>query len=333
MDNQLEYECHLWLLRSEFLLAGGQNNGLDLRIMASSKRRGLGETLKEILARAQIPRFPFSRQGDMGPILRSVLGSRRKPVSESPSVGTPTGRPRPGLGESGLQRIQEALVKFREEPPTVSEEPPDEPPTEDSSEEEEILPPPEHRKDIPQSTKPYRYKSARPDSTYYMSGGDKVYPFHKDGPKASTRVRAMQWIPKFIDNEEIIGDLFVAFARPSKDVGSSLVLYEKVTRSAWDSFRGNISMGAAVKQFEPTVPHGEDKYQEYRKLHPDYTGWWIFDNLAEWTTIRPNNSRDGETSKRRPKSTAGRAREFGRSLEEKGFSAKDFKSKRPDDDY
>lgn len=296
--------------------------------MASSKKRGLGETLKDILARAQIPRFPFSRQGDMGPILRSVLGSRR---TKGGPVDVPRKRAAPGLGAQGLERIKEALDAFREEPPSLPEEPPEEPPSDDSEEEKEELPPPEHRKDIPQSTKPYPYKSARPDSTYYIESGEKVYPFHKDGPKASTRVRAMQWIPMSTSGKSITGDLFVAFARPSKSVGSSLVLYENITKSEWDNFKSNISMGAAVKRFGTPIPHGEDKYQEYKDAHPDYDGWWIFDNLAEWTTIRPNNSRDGDS--RRPRSVSGKARELGRRLEAQGFSAEDFRSKTNDDDY
>lgn len=245
------------------------------------------------------------------------------------------GRKRRGLGPEGLARIREDLKEFKETlPEEIDEGPPEEPPEEESGPERPRLPPPEFIDGIRQSSKPYPYKAARPDSTYYIESGKKVYPFYEDGPTRSTRVRAMQWVPTSVMGTEVVGDIFVAFARPNSGK-STLFCYKNCEEDVWKNFKTAKSLGRYVNTVlnsHGPKPHGPDDYAIYKELHPDFTGSYIFDagKLVEWFSIRNPNS--AGTDERRPRSVEGRARKLEKRAEAAGKTIRDFRS-RPVEDY
>lgn len=248
-------------------------------------------------------------------------------------------RRKPGLGEYGKQRIREDLrgAPFTVPPlydeatstdvgePPSSDGPPKEPPKEDDDEDKPKLPDPVFIDNILQSAKPYPYKAARPDLIEH---------FHNDGPNRSTRVRAIQWVPTSMDGTEVRGDIFVAFARPNSGK-STLTLYTDFSESEWTNFTTSTSLGKYVDNVlnsHGPVPHGLGDYANYKDLHPDFKGSYIFDpeNLKKWFTIRTPNS--AGTNTRKPRSIEGKAASFGKKLETEGFSSKDFRSE-PVEDY
>lgn len=193
-------------------------------------------------------------------------------IKSTEYAATPRKRVRPGLGAPGIERIQEALAEFREEPP-------EEPPSKDSTEDEK-LPPPEYKGPVLQSTKGTR-ATTRPD---------KYSEYWGDGSQRSTRVAAAQWIPLRYKEGELYGDILVAFARPSGAVKSSLVVYRGKSIVEWIGFRDNESLGVAVKELEPVSTVTDDDIETYKDLHtvtPD--GGWIFEK--SWAAVRPGNSR------------------------------------------
>lgn len=209
------------------------------------------------------------------------------------------GRKRRGLGPEGLARIREDLKEFKETlPEEVDEGPPEEPPEEEESgPERPRLPPPEYISNILQADWP---AGSDPDeSRFQVLRPDKDKRFYKQGSTKSTRVHAMQWIPTDIDEYGIVtGDIFVAFARPSKSVGSSLFLYASHDADTWNSFKISESLGEAVRSLGTAISKkemDEEEIENYKKLHPMHSSW-IFDpkEMIKWTTIRPNNSIAGE---------------------------------------
>lgn len=257
--------------------------------MASRKRRGLGESLNDILKRAQDAKIKFSEEGDQGGIIRTP-GRRRDRGYDifSPEEGPPAPRraPRPGLGNLGLERIQEALAEFREEPLA----PPEEPPTEEDTVDRSNLPKPEYIYPIKQSTKA-SFSTKRPDKYFEFYGAA--------ASQQSTRVYAMQWIPTHRVGGDIVGDIFVAFARPSNGK-SSLFVYKEKKISIWENLKAGGPEGSFGKTVRTLGSHGSydsDLFSIYEKIHPDHETW-IYDSLEWWDVIRPMNESVGTPRKR-----------------------------------
>jgi len=250
--------------------------------MASRRKSGLGTNLRELLGE------DIELIGSVGPSSMTSDTGVSAPLAESPATRT---RARPGIGQPGLERIRQELDEFR-----VSETPPEEPPTGGGEEDYSYaLPPPEYISPITQSVKRPGFGSVRPD----------LYPeFYGGGPQSSTRVHAIQWIPVFKGKtdspSEIYGDILVAFARPSSSERSrstgSLYVYHHKTQAIWDAFKGSTSLGRAVRsELGSGSPYDSDYNDYYRKFHPDYSGLYIFDEVAKWRAIRPNNEISGPT--------------------------------------
>lgn len=257
--------------------------------MASRKKSGLGTNLRDLL-------------GDAADLISTSYGSTPPElggVSLPPEAPAPISRKRvrPGLGSSGIERIQNELAKFKVESETPTSEtptyegPPGEPPETDKDEGRERLPFPEYIRPIVQSVKRSGFGSVRPD----------LHPeFYVGGPRSSTRVHAIQWIPLMQTAEEVFGDILVAFARPSlkqtaKDAGS-LYVYRSKTEGLWNTFKVSSSLGSAVNSLlgvGVAYDVGYDSY--YRKFHPEYDGVYIFDEVSKWRVIRPDNTIAGAT--------------------------------------
>lgn len=246
---------------------------------------------------------------------------------------------RPGLGEPGKSFISSELTAaeeydiwgiseaYSEEPKAPADTPPSEPPGDsEGTEPIEELPPPEYIYEIKQSSKPYPYKAARPDL---------IDVFYGDGPDRSTRVRAMQWVPTEKNGDVVVGDIFVAFARPSEGK-SALVLYTGLTEALWENFKKAKSLGVYVnevlKDYGP-VKHGPEQYKRYKDLHPSYEEEeYIFDpsNLAKWYVIRSPNS--AGTDVRKPRSIEGKAKVAAERMEKRGKGYSYFRTGLSDDD-
>lgn len=209
------------------------------------------------------------------------------------------GRKRRGLGPEGLARIREDLKEFKEPLyDEVDEGPPEEPPEEESGPERPRLPPPEYISNILQAEWPSGTDTD--ESRFRVLRPDKDSKFYGQGSSRSTRVHAIQWIPTDIDEYgRVTGDIFVAFARPSKSVGSSLFLYASHDVETWDSFKSSGSLGVSVKSLLGTAiskkEMDEKEIENYKRLHPIHSSW-IFDSkeMIKWTAIRPGNSIEGE---------------------------------------
>lgn len=245
--------------------------------MASRKKSGLGKSLKDIL-------------GDAAELIGSVEPATPGPegVTAPPTGLTATSakRVRPGLGQPGIERIRQELDEFREEATT----PPEEPPTEEVTVDRSDLPKPEYIYPIKQSTKA-SFSTKRPDKYFEFYGAA--------ASQQSTRVYAMQWIPTHRENANIIGDIFVAFARPSQGK-SSLFVYKKKEISEWDSLKmggPEGSFGKAVRSLGSHGSYDSDLFSFYEEIHPDHETW-IYDSLEWWDVIRPMNESVGTPRKR-----------------------------------
>jgi hypothetical protein len=232
--------------------------------------------------------------------------------------------------ERGDERLGSSLFANTSGEPPVSSigepEPeaggPAEPEEPSETEAEEPLPRPEMKYPILQSTAPYPYGAKRPDL---------IPAFYGRGPGQSTRVYAMQWIPTRVKDTYVFGDIFVAFARPSKVAGSSLVLFREKTLATWTVFSSATSLGRAVERLGSPSSHGPSDYENYKELHPDFSGEWIFDDdkLKLWMSVRPNNSHSGP---RKPRTVEGKLGALGGELEARGFDYKYFTSGDDDDE-
>lgn len=238
--------------------------------MASKRRRpGLGRGLEEIIAQAE------ERLGEPTPgydeLFRQTENPEGGPSPREPRDREPrefkepsVGRRKPGLGEKGISRIRQEL---------------------------EGLPPPEEIHPIAQSTKG-GFSTPRPDRhvEFYSAAGN----------KQSTRVASAQWIPTEMFKSGVVGDLFIAFARPHKGK-STLFLYKNVSEKTWSDFKNTTSFGKFIPRLGEYSDHSDVEYDFYRKLHPD-NDWWIFSK--SWTTIRENN--ESVVGGKAPRGTAAR---------------------------
>lgn len=228
---------------------------------------------------------------------------------------------------------------LREEGPPSDVTAPSEPDMWDEEDKERALPPPEYngRKYIAQSTKSMR-ATRRPDK----------YPeFWGSGPKQSTRVAGMQWIPVLVSGKDAIGDLVVAFARPSASTGNRFYVYEKLTRPQWESISSSNSIGKDIKAFEGEHPYrpfefGSDD-SNYKELHArsgeEGTPWddWLFEltfalrsgegNYSEtWSSMREAVSEAGRESSRKAKEASKKTRAAARQDRKEGGSRRDNRS-------
>lgn len=239
----------------------------------------------------QSPGFP---EGHIAPSSSVREGSVFDPIYGPPK---PRKRVKPGLGPSGRERIRDELSR----PPLESspfvpsgEEPPDEPGDIDGGG-RPSLPRPEYIKAIGQAERP---PEMSPDEARFeVLRPDKDKRFYGQGAKGkSTRVQAMQWIPTSINEVgEITGDIFVAFARPSKGK-SGLFLYKEKDYETWVDLRSSGSIGRSITALGSPVSQedvSEDTYSDYRALHP-YHSSWIFEDGGGWLTIRAGNSLSGD---------------------------------------
>lgn len=169
------------------------------------------------------------------------------------------------------------------------------------------LPKPEYISSIGQSNVG-RVRTTRPDRKA-------SYRYYMDGPDRSTRVHAMQWIPTGVSptmeikeggeigSSFVIGDILVAFARPSvrqRSGAGSLYVYENKTAIIWNGFITADSLGQYVNRtLGSGRPYVNGDGERYRALHrhklDDGSVYddWIFnpDQLARWIVIRPDNER------------------------------------------
>lgn len=272
----------------------------------ASKRRS-GKSIGEILADQQILRETggvsslFEATGQTSGLTTNTSSRDRGYNLFDPAEGPPkpSGRRKPGLGGAGRQRINESLTgapfTISTLPESGDELPPEEPP-EDSDEGLRELPPPEYIGPISQSTNRPGYGSKRPD---------KDPAFWGSGPDTSTRVHAIQWIPVFRDGAYVVGDIIVAFARPSSKQSASgagsLYLYGDKKLETWNTFKSSNSLGRSVNVILGTgTPFNTENISFYERIHPDHSTW-IFSTMGTWKAIRNPNEIDGGTR------TAGRA--------------------------
>jgi hypothetical protein len=160
------------------------------------------------------------------------------------------------------------------------------------------LPEPEVLDFIEQSTKGKR-ETHRPD----------LYPEYYGAAKAiqSTAVQAMQWIPTGMEEVamteladpllkglpektditllSVVGDLLVAFARPSKSqtTTGTLYVFSGVSRELWNAIRNSNSFGRSVRSAGVGRLYSEGDRTRYTELHPEEE-YWLF-NLS-WTSPR-----------------------------------------------
>lgn len=162
-----------------------------------------------------------------------------------------------------------------------------------------LLPSPEYIEEIKQAQYPAGYRGidflvVRPDNNEM---------FHGQGNSRSTRVQAMQWIPTVLNEKTnaVRGDIFVAFARPSRGK-SALFVYIDKSEDEWKFLKTTKSIGRAINGLglpEKQEAMTDEMYKEYRDLHPGTTSW-IFDK--SWMSIRePNTIGTIERLESRPK--------------------------------
>jgi hypothetical protein len=112
----------------------------------------------------------------------------------------------------------------------------------------------------------------------------------------STRVHAFQWIPTTADT----GDILVAFARPSNAQTHTLYVYPNHNESSWSTFAfSSDSLGKAVNGLGAGRPYVDSDRKRYEAVHlesdTDKEGnripwdYWIFNAIADFTEVRPNN--------------------------------------------
>jgi hypothetical protein len=114
----------------------------------------------------------------------------------------------------------------------------------------------------------------------------------------STRVWSMQWIPTFAYDDDVVGDLLVAFARRDRG-GIPLYVYLGVDKASWEDIKNAESFGRAIGALSNYHRFESGEGDKYRELHrathvlPDGSRepWvdWIFDSMAKWAAGRPNN--------------------------------------------
>lgn len=180
----------------------------------------------------------------------------------------------------------------------------------------ETLPLPEYISDIPQADKiGLAVPTSRPDRY-------KKYGYYGQGPKKSTRVHAMQWIPTMVTKRLMIaeqedelsgqaalykgfqleapalfGDILIAFARPSNVQAHSLYVYEHQAESVWRALEATTSLGTWVNRLSNGRPYTTTDGDRYKKIHKNTMDdgypydYWIFNEMDRWSTIRPDNSR------------------------------------------
>lgn len=130
----------------------------------------------------------------------------------------------------------------------------------------------------------------RPDKyvEYYSSNNPKKNQYQ------STRVHAMQWIPTIGYS---VGDILVAFARPSNSQAHALYVYENNTRDDWDTFKNGTSLGKYIRSLKGGRMYADSDGLRYKKLHENTMDggypydFWIFNEMERWSTIRPNNEK------------------------------------------
>lgn len=257
--------------------------------MASRKRGGLGKTLNEILA---------TEYGDAGKIFEQT-GAEGPLVPLTPSSGgvpSPNeGPPRPRARTGGLgQSVSDILDTGGPIKPTAFET--------------DIfrLARPEYIENIRQA----EYPPDHDGPLFKIKRPDKYEKFWGQGASKSTRVQAMQWIPTKINEEtgETTGDIFVAFARPSRGK-SGLFYYKNKSYDTWKALSTSPSIGRSVNVILGTPASqdsmSEELYSFYRNLHPSTTTW-IFDKA--WMSIRVPNT-VGDVDILRTKSGVGKALE------------------------
>lgn len=246
--------------------------------MASRKfPEGEKSNLRDLLDGYGTPTELYKYTGSLPPSSPST-----KTIESIEGTAAPRKRVRPGLGEPGLERIKESLAEFRDEPPDSG--PPEEPPVEEGFDRED-LPKPEYVYPINQSTKA-SFKTSRPDKYYEF--------WRAAASQQSTRVYAMQWIPTHREYGVTIGDIFVAFARPSKGK-KSLFVYKKKKQEEWDFLKiggEEGSFGKTINTMGKPDDYDDALFSEYEEIHVGHTEW-IFKSMGKWGTIRPNNESTG----------------------------------------
>jgi hypothetical protein len=164
------------------------------------------------------------------------------------------------------------------------------------------LPPPSEILTLKQSSKPKVKSTPRPD----------LYPsFYGAGPKESTRVQAMQWIPTRISGDAseiekdknvsgLYGSIIVVFARPSKLQEplrtGAMYVYKDNTESMWSTLSKASSVGGTIKLLRNGELFSDSDGDYYKDLHSDTidpetgSAWamWIFDDA--WGLRADNGS-------------------------------------------
>lgn len=152
--------------------------------------------------------------------------------------------------------------------------------------EDNRLPYPEYKRDIKQSRRSSR-AVRRPD----------LYPEFYDsaGYEQSTRIWAMQWIPVMANEDLVLGDLLVVFARTTGINGGKIFVYPDIIKGKWiDITEFSSSYGRAIGSLSPYHVFSEHDKMRYQTLHAktdDGMPWedWIWDKEAVWAGGRPDN--------------------------------------------
>jgi hypothetical protein len=288
--------------------------------MASRKKDGLGRGLNEIIAErasmsgretgglSSMYNGPYA-EGSYATEVSRPAGGYRNPNIFDPAQGPPKPwkKPKPGIAPEALDRIRQDLNSIKYSPASRDEmdggEPPDAGWYEDT-EEEEPLPAPEYIESILQADRPAEMDSD--EARFAVVRPDLDKRFYGQGSERSTRVHAMQWIPTHrSEYGTVFGDIFVAFARPSKGK-SALFVYTDKSEETWENFKSNPSLGSAVNGLgapEDQAKMTEDLYNFYESKHLMHMRW-IFREPDKWRRIRPNNSIAGDEAKTAAEATA-----------------------------
>ena len=121
--------------------------------------------------------------------------------------------------------------------------------------------------------------------------------------RESTRVYGMQWIPTFANEDIVMGDLLVAFARATGINGGSIYVYVNVSQEQWLYIRHECeSFGKEISKLSHYHVFSTDDRLKYEAIHAKTDGgkpWtlWIWDDSAKWSSGRqPNESANWDPS-------------------------------------
>lgn len=125
-----------------------------------------------------------------------------------------------------------------------------------------------------------------------------LYPEYYGAARAtqSTRVFAMQWIPTFANEDIVMGDLIVAFARVTGLNGGKLYVYINVSFEKWAYIRDECeSFGKEINKLGHYHVFSADDQIKYESFHSKTDGgkpwtYWIWNDSGTFAAGRPNNT-------------------------------------------